>query len=114
MALARAQATPRHAEAFRPAGRQDHVRPLPQQVLALGLSYFPEYKPYVMEAEVERVRMESRADYIDPARKAAECFEKSCEQKREVPTAELGKSATQLWPPAATRTDAKLTVGSLV
>jgi hypothetical protein len=80
----------------------------------LGPYYFPEYKPYVTEAEVERVRMESRADYIDPAKKAAEFFEKYCEQNCKVPTAEPDKRATQLWPPAATRTDAKLTVGSLV
>ena len=33
----------------------------------LGLYYFPEYKPYITEAEVEHVRMESQADYIDPA-----------------------------------------------
>jgi hypothetical protein len=45
----------------------------------LGPYYFSEYKPYVTEAEIERVRMESRADYIDPAKKAAAFFEGYCE-----------------------------------
>ena len=40
---------------------------------SLGLYYSPEYKPYVTEAEVERVRLESRADYIGPAKTAAVC-----------------------------------------
>ena len=33
----------------------------------LGPYYFQEYKPYVTEAEVERVRLESRANYINVA-----------------------------------------------
>ena len=47
----------------------------------LGPYYFPEYNPYVMEAEVERVCLESRADYVDPARQSAEGFEKYCAEK---------------------------------
>ena len=47
----------------------------------LGPYYFQEYKPHVTEAEVERVRQESRADYINPARQPAECFEKYCAEK---------------------------------
>ena len=73
--------------------------------------YFPEYKPYVTEAEVERVRMESQADYIDLAKKAAAFFEEYCEQECKVPAAELDKTTAQLCPPAPAR---KLAVGSMV
>jgi hypothetical protein len=75
--------------------------------------YFPEYKPYVTEAEVERVRMESRADYIDPAKKAAECFENYRERDCKVPAAKLSETTTQLCPPAPAR-PLRVTVGSLV
>ena len=71
----------------------------------LGLYYFPEYRPYIMEAEVERVRMESQVDYINPAEKAAKCFEKYCVQEKP------GEVAAQLCPPVPAR---GLTVGSLV
>ena len=47
----------------------------------LGLYYFPDYKPYVTEAEVERVRLESWADYIDPAKRSAACFDEYCAEK---------------------------------
>ena len=42
----------------------------------LGPYYFKEYTPYVTKAEVERVRAESSADYVNPAEDAAACFEK--------------------------------------
>ena len=58
----------------------------------LGPYYFSEYKPYVTEAEIERVRMESRADYINPAKKTAERFERYCEQECKVPAAELNET----------------------
>ena len=77
MASARAHATPRHAEALRPLADKimcDHCC----NKYPLGPYYFPDYKPYVTETEVERVRMESRADYNNPARQAAECFKKYC------------------------------------
>ena len=56
----------------------------------LGPYYFQEYKPYVTEAEVERVRQESRVDYIDPAKRSAECFEKYYAEKLEEDAAEHG------------------------
>ena len=40
------------------------------------------------EAEVERVRRESQADYIDPARQSAECFKEYCTQECKVFAAE--------------------------
>ena len=55
--------------------------------------------------------MESWANYIDPAKKAAECFEKYCEQDCKVPAAELSETTTQLCPPAPAR---KLAVSLLV
>ena len=96
-----------------------HFDPLADKIMCdqcrnkypLGPYYFPEYKPYVTEAEVERVRMESQADYIDPAKKAAEFFEKYCEQQYKVPAAELDETTAQLCPPAPAR---KLDVGSMV
>jgi len=42
----------------------------------LGPYYFKEYTPYMTKAEVERVRAESSADYVNPAEDAAACFEK--------------------------------------
>ena len=33
------------------------------------------------EAEVERVRAESSAEYVDPAKNAAACFDKYCAQE---------------------------------
>jgi hypothetical protein len=47
----------------------------------LGPYYFQEYKPYVTKAEVERVRAESSADYVNPAEDAAACFEEYCAEK---------------------------------
>ena len=55
--------------------------------------------------------MESRADYIDPAKKAAECFDQYCEQDCKVPAAELGETTIQLCPPAPAQT---LAVGLMV
>ena len=77
----------------------------------LGPYYFSEYKPYVTEAEIECVRMESRADYIDPAKKTAERFKKYCEQECKVPAAELNETTAQLCPAVPTK---ELDVGSLV
>ena len=50
----------------------------------LGPYYFKEYTPYVTKAEVERVRAESSADYVNPAEdtSAAACFEKYFESHR--------------------------------
>ena len=98
---------PRHFDPLADKIMCDHCR----NKYPLGPYYFQEYKPYVTEAEVERVRMESRADYIDPAKKAAECFEKYCEQECKVPAAELDETTAQLCPPAPAR---KLAVGSMV
>ena len=56
---------PRHFDPLADKIVCDHCR----NKYPLGPYYFPEYTPYVTEAEVERVRMESRADYIDPAKK---------------------------------------------
>ena len=61
-------------------GMPRHFDPLADKIMCdgcrnkylLGPYYFPEYKPYVTEAEVERIRLESRADYIDPAKQSAE------------------------------------------
>ena len=64
----------------------------------LSLYYFQEYKPYIMEAEVEHVQMESQANYIDLAKKAAECFKQYCEQDCKVPAAELSETTIQLCP----------------
>ena len=55
--------------------------------------------------------MESQADYIDPARKAAAFFEKYCEQEYKVPAAELDETTAQLCLPAPST---KLAVGSMV
>ena len=43
--------------------------------------YFQEYKACVTEAEVEQVRAESSAEYVDPAKNAAACFDKYCTQE---------------------------------
>ena len=85
-----------------------HFDPLADKIMCdhchnkypLGPYYFPEYKPYITEAKVEHIRMESQANYIDPAKKAAECFEKYCEQECKIPAAELcGNSANNDWLP---------------
>ena len=57
------------------SGMPRHFDPLAGKIMRdrcrnkdlLGLYYCHEYKAYVTEAEVERVRHESRADYVDPA-----------------------------------------------
>jgi len=55
--------------------------------------------------------MESRADYIDPAKKTAERFKEYCVQECKESAAELNETTAQLCPPVPTR---ELDVGSLV
>ena len=46
-----------------------------KSTVPLGPYYFQEYKAYVTKAEVERVRAESSAEYVDPAKNATACYD---------------------------------------
>jgi hypothetical protein len=75
LASARAHAHSRHAEAYFDLLADkimcDHCR----NKYPLGPYYFQEYKAYVTKAEVERVRAESSAEYVDPAKNATACYD---------------------------------------
>jgi len=62
---------PRHFDPLADKIMCDHCR----NKYPLGPYYFQEYKAYVTKAEVERVRAESSAEYVDPAKNATACYD---------------------------------------